>query len=116
MVWQKETDGKAVDYHYLLNYFIPGHYFQIGVISSYRINSLLSKKVRTVVSMYHKAKNGRERNQLNEKCYTISIAADELVSFEDVEQELKSNREEIEEWRTKAANLEEKKRDPKKEF
>ena len=86
MVGQKDTDGRTVYYHYLLHDFMPGHCFQIGVISSYRINSLLSKRQVQLsqCTLYHKAKNGRERKKLNEKCYTISITADGLVSFEDV--------------------------------
>ena len=60
-------------------------------------------------TLYKKARNSRERGELDQKKYRLSIFKDEIVSLESVEEELICTRQGIEEWKRKVEDLEQKK-------
>lgn len=61
--------------------------------------------------MYKNVKNSRERSQFDQKTLKVSIFEHELASMEGVEDELMCMRQEIEEWKRKVEDLEDKKRE-----
>ncbi|PFX29172.1 hypothetical protein AWC38_SpisGene6088 [Stylophora pistillata] len=104
-----DPEATAPDYISLANDLIPGHCVQISQDSGQRINGILARKAGEVKSTYKKARNSRERGELHQKKYKLSIFKDEIVSLEGVEEELICTRQDIEEWKRKVEDLEQKK-------
>ena len=104
-----DPEATAPDYISLANDFILGHCVQIRQDSAQRINSNLARKAGEVKTLYKKARNSRERGELDQKKYKLCIFEDEIVSLEGVEQELICTRQEIEEWKRKVEDLKQKK-------
>ena len=108
-----KTDPKATvpDYISLANDLIPGHCEQISQNSGQQINGNLAWKAGEVKTLYRKARNSRERGELDHKSFKLSIFENEIVSLEGVEEDLICSRQEIEEWKRKVEDLEQKKRE-----
>lgn len=104
-----DPEATAPDYISLANDLIPGHCVQISQDSGQRINGNLARKAGEVKTLYKKARNSRERGELDQKKYKLSIFEDEIVSLGGVEEELICTRQEIEEWKRKVEDLEQKK-------
>lgn len=81
----------------LANDFIPVHCAQISQDSGQRIDGKVARKAGEVKTLFRKARKGRERSEVHQKKYKVSIFEGEILSLEGVSEELCGTRQEIEE-------------------
>ncbi len=97
------------DYIDFLNASVLGKkWFQVSRATGHRVQQRLEREAGVISNKYRQTK-GRKKAQLNDKYLTVSILLHELLSFEHLQEELDSARNEISEWKTKCTNLEEEK-------
>ena len=84
----------------LLNASFSGDFCEISRESSGRLEKNISIEMGKIVSNYKKCRGGRNR-ELNKKLLYISILRKELVSIQDLRQELEDTKLVIQEWKNK---------------
>ena len=101
-----DEQGNTVDYIDLLNKGIPGQWFKVSRETGFRIQRRLRREASSVVSRYTGKKvGGRKRKELDSKNCTLSILERELVAVQEIEDNLRHAKEEVEEWKMKYQDL-----------
>jgi hypothetical protein len=104
-IWRENITGMVCNYQYIdfLNASTIGAWFKVR--KGDRIEGRLERESGSVATKYRQTK-GRKKEQLNHKYLTLCIYNNELVSFDELEEELDCTRNELLEWRNKYNDLE----------
>ena len=105
MTDQKNIQGISLDYLDLLNSWIPRRWFQISRATGFRIQGRLGRKVCSVTNRYEKASGSIKKKELDGKTLSLSILVHELVSIEDIKDNIAQAKDLVEEWRRRYSEL-----------
>lgn len=77
-----------------------------GYATRQHIHEQFSKRAANVLSLYRTNKGKRNWEKLDEKTLKFHLHEDQLASYQEVEDEVASLRNDLQEWKTAHANLE----------
>lgn len=112
--WHNEIEREGFDYIDFLN-ASTGAWFQVNRETGNRIQGRLEREAGAVASKYKKTKGSR-REKLNYKSYTLSIYHNELLSVDELKEELDLTQRELSDWKNKYSDLESEKQQLMKEM
>ena len=105
--------GKSVTYVDLAEYCIPGGFFVFTKDEKVRNKvDVSSSKITGVVSQLYKKIRGRARRDLDTRIRKFHVFEGETKSIKEFWEEMRSVRDELNEWKKKYINLEEEKEKP----
>lgn len=92
----------------LIDMCTPAHAFVIkdDMGTCQNIHEQFVKRAANVISLYRTNKGKRNWEQLDEKTLKFHLHEDQLASFEEVEDEVVSLQNDLQEWKAAHANLE----------